>query len=249
MFLSVLVYAGLAAMLAGALCAIRPLRWLRIRTRKAALLVLGAGAVLVVAATSVPAELRRVAQAESRLDEWMPEWQFDEFHSLRVHASPEKAYRAIREVTADEIFLFRTLTWIRNPGRSTGDPENVLNPPAKKPILDVAMAGGFRLAAEEPPREVVLLTVVLWDRVTRPATYDAAGIRELTRAPGNAVAAINFHVRDDGDGWSTVTTETRVFATGDAARRQFTRYWRVIYPGSWLLRVTWLRAVRTRAEK
>jgi hypothetical protein len=249
MFLSVLVYVGLLAMLAGALCLIRPMRWLRIPTRQRAMLVIGAGAMLVVVATNVPAGLTRIGQPHTKLDEWMPEWQFNEVHSLRIHASPEQVYKAMRTVTADEIFLFRTLTWIRNP-RLSAQPENILNPPEKKPILEVAMAGGFRLAGDEPPHETVLLTVVLWDGKTRPATRDAVGIRDtLMHTPGNAVAGINFLIHDEGGGWCTLSTETRVLATDDAARRQFTRYWRVIYPGSWLLRVTWLRAIRARAQK
>jgi hypothetical protein len=247
--LSALLYAGLLTILAGAVCVIRPLRWMGIPTRRRAVLVMGTGAVTLLVAASWPVGSQRVAQLQARIDEWMPEWQFNEVHSLRVRAAPERVYQAVREVTADEIWLFRTLTWMRNPGRTARQKENILNPPEKKPILDVATAGGFRLAADEPPHEMVLLTVVLWDGRTRPAASDAAGIREtVMRAPGNAIAGINFRVHDDGNGWCTLSTETRVFATDDVARRAFTRYWRVIYPGSSLLRVMWLRAIRARAE-
>lgn len=275
----IVVYAGLLAMLAGGVSLIRPLRFLRVRTRKAALGVGGVGLALMLAGMSLPAGLERAAARESLLDTWMPEWQFDEFHALRVRATPEQAYRAIREVTADEIWLFRTLTWIRNPhwpGKSREG--NIMNPSAGKPILEEAMAGGFRLLAEsassDSPREIVLGTVVMWDGVTKPpqseednaeapstqrgaeeasATSKEEQGRELIRLlmsrPGNAIATINFRVRDDGGGWCTVSTETRVFATDAGARRGFARYWRVIYPGSSLLRYTWLRAIRTRAER
>jgi hypothetical protein len=43
-----------------------------------------------------------------------------------------------------------------------------------------------------------------------------------------------------------VITETRVLATDDGARQAFTRYWRVVYPGSALIRVLWLDAVERR---
>jgi len=39
-----------------------------------------------------------------------------------------------------------------------------------------------------------------------------------------------------------------VFATDAASRRHFGVYWRVIYPGSWLIRLNRLRAIRRRAE-
>ena len=243
---SALAYAGLALMLAGAVCVIRPLRFL---TRRRAAALLSVGLILFFAVMALPSTVQRVAKVESRLDEWMPEWQFSEFHSTQVQATPERIYRAIHEVSGDEILLLRTLTWIRNPRWPGSGRESILNPPEKKPILDVALAGGFRLAADDPPGEVVLLTLVMWDGVTRPSSADAAGLREMMRKPGNAVAAMNFRVRDDGNGWCTVTTETRVLATDDGARRRFARYWRVIYPGSSLLRYTWLRAIRIRAEK
>jgi hypothetical protein len=240
----VVVYAGLLAALAGAVALVRPMRWLRIGTRRRAGVMLAAGVGLFIVGGVLPAPIERAAAPQTQLDAFMPAWQFGEFHSTRAEAPCEAAYRAIREVTADEIFLFRTLTWIRNPHLPGRGPENILNAPEHKPILDVAQAGGFRLLAEEPGREIVLATSVIWDGVSR--IDDAETFRSF-RQPGNALATINFRVQEESGG-CRVTTETRVFATDDAARRQFARYWRVIYPGSSLLRYTWLRAIQRRAE-
>ena len=65
--------------------------------------------------------------------------------------------------------------------------------------------------------------------------------------PGFAKAVMNFHVRAVPGG-TVMTTETRVRATDDEARRKFRRYWRVVMPGSALIRRAWLRAIRKRAE-
>lgn len=62
-----------------------------------------------------------------------------------------------------------------------------------------------------------------------------------------ALATMNFLVRPDGDNGSEVSTETRVFASGAAARRRFAAYWRTIYPGSAMIRRGWLRAIERRA--
>src|SRR5438132_13350361 len=62
--------------------------------------------------------------------------------------------------------------------------------------------------------------------------------------PGYAVAAMNFVVRPEGPNASIVSTETRVFANSPESRRRFARYWRVIYPGSAIIRRMWLRAFR-----
>ncbi len=241
---TILVWMGIVAGAVGMVSILRPLRVLRIGTRKRGALVAGCGLLLLLIGMSLPASSYRAA-GKTALDAWVPEWQFSEFHSARVKGTPEQVYKAIREVTADEIFLFRTLTWIRNPRtHSRIDDPSILNAPGKRPILDVALEGGFRLLADDPPREIVIATLVIWDGLSKPT--DEAGLRELLRRPGNALATMNFQVRDEGNGWCTVTTETRIFATDPGARRQFARYWRVIYPGSSLLRYTWLQAIARR---
>jgi hypothetical protein len=40
-----------------------------------------------------------------------------------------------------------------------------------------------------------------------------------------------------------LTTETRIAAVDDAARRAFTWYWRIVGPFSALIRRRWLRAI------
>ena len=61
------------------------------------------------------------------------------------------------------------------------------------------------------------------------------------------VATMNILVTEAGPERSLVTTETRVFANSGPARRRFAAYWRVIYPGSGLIRRMWLRAIQRRA--
>ena len=90
----------------------------------------------------------------THLDGVMPRWQFRERHSIRIAATPQSIFEAIRRVTAREIFLFRTLTFIRRLG---GDGrESILNAPPDEAILDVATRTGFRYLANEPPREIVV---------------------------------------------------------------------------------------------
>jgi hypothetical protein len=59
---------------------------------------------------------------------------------------------------------------------------------------------------------------------------------------------MNFVVTPDGPNGSIVTTETRVFASSASACRRFAVYWRVIYPGSAIIRRMWLRAIERRAR-
>jgi hypothetical protein len=69
--------------------------------------------------------------AGTRLDEFAPVWQFHEVHTLGISAPPERVFAAIRQVRADEIALFRTLTWIRRGGRPA--PPGILNAGSTQP--------------------------------------------------------------------------------------------------------------------
>ncbi len=68
------------------------------------------------------------------------------------------------------------------------------------------------------------------------------------REQGGVKFAYNFVVEDAGGGWSTIRAETRVVALDDLTRRGMGRYWRLIVPGSGLLRLQWLEGVKRRAE-
>jgi hypothetical protein len=155
-------------------------------------------------------------------------------------------FRAIRSVTADEILFFRALVWIRRLGRA--GPESILNAPEGKPIIDVATRTSFLLLAEEPDREIVIGTLVLAPAGFRPRENPTPEDYKRLEAPGFAKAVMSFRVEPRSDGCSFVSTETRVFATDPASCRRFAVYWRVIYPGSALIRRMWLRAIRLRAE-
>src|SRR4029077_7293210 len=80
----------------------------------AGILVCLAGAGVVVAGMLLPAPIERVAEVRSDLHRARPACRFRERHRTHVNAPPESVDRAIRAVSADEIRLFRTLTWIRS---------------------------------------------------------------------------------------------------------------------------------------
>lgn len=247
MFAVGIVYLGLISAFLGALSVIKPLWFLGIHTRQRAFLIVLTGFVVVIIGGLLPAKETRVDTPRTHLDEFIPAYQFSEFHSIRIAADREHVYRAIKSVTADDIRFFRTLIWIRRFGRP--GPESILNPSKDRPLLDVATKTSFLLLAEEPNREIVVGTLVAappgWrpKGSRRPTPEDFKAFDE----PGFALAAMNFRLEDAGPGACIVTTETRVYATDASARRRFAAYWRVIYPGSALIRRMWLRAIQKAA--
>jgi hypothetical protein len=245
---SYLVYLGFALLVAGLVSLIRPLRFLYIRNRRSAFATGAVGLLMSLGALFWPYGDKEATTRRAKLDDWMPRWQVDEHHALEVAAAPDKVFSAIREVRADEILLFRTLIAIRRCGQS-GGPESILNAPEEKPLLDVATQTTFVLLEEEVPSELVVGTVIAAPRDAGAARRLTPDLFRETLPPGFVLATMNFVVQPNNQGGSTVSTETRIHANSSPALRQFGIYWRLIHPGSDIIRRMWLRAIKQRAEK
>jgi hypothetical protein len=246
----VVVHFALIAAFLGGISLIRPLSFLAIRSRRQAALILAFAFIVVAIGESLPARETSIATPRSQLDQFAPVYQFSEFHSVRIRAPKEQVYRAVKLVTAEEIVFFRTLTWLRRFGHP--GPESILNPPPHVPLLDIATRTSFLVLAEEPDREIVLGTLVAappgWRPSGKPTPDGFRAFFVTTNHSGFVPAAMNFRIEDAGPGACTLTTETRVYANDASTRRGFALYWRVIYPGSALIRRMWLRAIARRAE-
>ena len=240
---SAVVYTGLLIAAAGLVFVVKPIHRLHVTTRSQGLAILGAGVLVAAVGISLPTSESRANKIETRLDEFVPVWQFSERHTIEIDAPPARVFDAIRHVRADEISLFRALTWIRRGGRPR--PQTILDAGNREPIIDVALKGGFVRLADDSVRELVIGTVVIAPRGARGQITPE--IFKKTLPPGFALAAMNFLVTPEGPNRSIVGTETRVYANSPGARRKFARYWRLIYPGSAIIRRMWLRAVRRRA--
>ena len=227
---------------------IRPTARIHLGSRRRAFRTWLAATIAAIAILAWPAHDSVVTSPVSHLDAIVPVSQFSEFHETTIDAPVGRIYQTICAVTANEIALLRTLTWIRRLGRPA--PESVLNPPGDKSFCDVALKSGFYLLADDPPNELVLGTFVAAPQEARArlrADVSAATFQGI-RTPGFAVAVMNFRLQPLSPSRTQLTTETRVFATDARTRRLFAAYWRVIYPGSSLIRTMWLRAIKRRAE-
>jgi hypothetical protein len=191
------------------------------RTRRSGLRALISGVASVAIALFWPVREKRADGVHSHLDEIVPHWQFDEHHEIRIDAPPNRIFQAIRDVTPGEIRFFQTLTAIRRFG--SGGKESIINAPADEPILTVATRTGFRVLVADPPHELVIGTRV---------------------GPGS-FAVMNFRLENNG----RLTTETRVALNPSNGRPHlFAGYWRIIRPGSGIIRRGWLEAIKRRAE-
>jgi len=242
---SYLAWIGIAAVLAGLVSLVRPLRFLGIRTRWHALAVVLCGVGLSVAAVLWPAPVMRSVRPHQRLDEFLPEYQFSECHEVRVRAPMEAVVKAMREVSLADMPAAVVLLRIRAAagGRFHG------SPPDTGPLLDMMLqpGSGFLALDVSDPSELVYGMVGFVHKPKPPITTpeEFAAFVE----PGGLRVAFNLRVVPEGDGVVRVSTETRCLANGDEARRTFAGYWRLIYPGSAIIRRVWLDAIVDRAVR
>lgn len=177
------------------------------------------------------------------LDDFLPRYDVNEVHSVTTGAAPATVMRAIRELTPREVPLLVALMALRRaPVLLRGH-----LPRVRGRLLDGFRAAGFTPLRQSSDELVFGIVGRFWRPDSGLRHVEASDFRDFAE-PGWAKGAINFEVQRIGDR-TVVTTETRVAATDQAARRSFGRYWRVVGPWSALIRVAWLRAIRRRAER
>ncbi len=240
--LSTLAYSGIVLSLCGLANLALPFRFLGICKRAVGALILAGGVGLAIAALLWPAPIIRVAQQRTLLDDIMPEYQFSERHSARIRANPEQVMQAIHQSTFGDMRSLATLLKIRGAALRIHDAGDVFQ---DKPILDTFMASGYLFAGRE--HEIVMCGGA---NVREKRRLQARTVQEFAddREQGGVKIAYGFKVEDAGGGWSTINAETRVVALDDITRRGMGRYWRLIVPGSGLLRLQWLEGIKKRAE-
>jgi hypothetical protein len=240
--LSTLAYTGIVLALGGLANLILPFRFLGIRKRSVGALILAAGVGVAAAALLWPAPTIRVAQHRTVLDDVMPEYQFFERHSARIHARPEQVMQAVRQSTFGDMKSLVTLLKIRGAVLRLHDSGEF---PQDKRVLDAFSTSGYILGGSE--REIVMAGGANV-RAKRPLEVRTLQEFAAYREQGAVKMAFDFNADDTGGGWSTLSTETRVLALDDVTRRGMGRYWRLIAPGSGLLRLQWLDGIKRRAE-
>ena len=161
-------------------------------------------------------------------------------HATTVAATPEQAIVALQEVRGSDLPVTRALMGIRTLGRRRSGSD--------APVLKgLARLGGGRLSVAPARLEYGLIAQPWRIRSGESIAFgDAAGFTAFER-PGFVKVQVDFWA-DPAPGGSRLQTATRIRATDPASLRRFKRYWRVVGPGSGLIRREWLRAARRRAE-
>ena len=157
------------------------------------------------------------------LDEALPQFDVNEVHSISLACGPEEAVQRALAAPAAPDRLTAALFRARGLRRGTT-------------IQELFDRTGFETIARSPTDVVFATSGTPW----RPS----GGLRPFAAAdPGTVRVATDIRAVAVAGG-CVLSTETRVQAVDEAARRAFRRYWRVVGPFSGLIRRRWLRAAR-----
>lgn len=184
------------------------------------------------------------------LDSYLPEYEFNEVHTIIIQASSEKIFRALKTLTPSELSpVFHLLFALRAlPARLLGKDDQTFA--LSKPLLEQMYGNDFILLAETE-RELVFGLISQFWKLAGDESIHLANAQEFLDfdQPDYAKAAANFIVSEnDGNDGFSVTTETRIHIANPKTRKKFATYWRIIYPGSAWIRRLWLKAIKRRAE-
>jgi hypothetical protein len=172
----------------------------------------------------------------SALDRLIPQPALREIDRAELAVAAERAWAAVRNLDLAQSTLVRTLFGIRTiPDRLKAN-----NPPLRMRLdnlISTPSRPGFQILAEDPPNEVAVGAI---GKVWRPVipfvhVADAAAFAAYAK-PDYIKVAWALRVVADGAAASSVEFELRVAATDEAAWKKFTRYFRLIGPGSHLIR-------------
>lgn len=182
------------------------------------------------------------------LDEALPSFDVHEVHSTELEVPPDAAWDALLAVKPLEVRLVAPLMALRAlPGLVTR--RNWLDLRPRGTLIDSMLGAGFLELARRPGKELAVGAIGRFWSLTgnEPVPLESPGEFRAFDEPGYAKAAMDFTFEPAGGG-TLVRTETRVAGTNPEATKVFRRYWRLIYPGSALIRISTLNAIRRRAR-
>lgn len=168
------------------------------------------------------------------IDDFLPDYDFEEKHGITIRAGADRVYRAANDVDFSDSFIVRWLLRLRG---MSGEGVSIRN----------LERSSFKILAETVNKELLIgLAGRFWTPWGDMQKVDASNFREFEK-PGYAKAVWNFSV--DGSAEETrLTTETRIRCMDEASRRSFGFYWTFVQPFSGLIRMEMLKTIKRKAE-
>ena len=243
---------GVILAVVGAVSLIHPLTFLLILNRFIAALVMVGGVLISLASLLYPVKMKHSSTTNQKIDTLLPDFAFNEFHEVRVNASPERVKQLLQVTGVKDIAAARWLMKIRG----IADEDVDLSDRASHNIVgsDTISAPDFNffvVAPDEWITVMILKSVIITNNSNQPAPPEISRLEEFTSfdTPGYVKVAVNFRFISTGNNETVLTTETRNKGITAHDNRVFGYYWKIIYPGSAIIRRVWLDTIKKKAQR
>jgi hypothetical protein len=174
---------------------------------------------------------------ESLHEKYLPEYDFNEVHSIEVDADEKSIFRAIMDLDTRRSPLIRILLRLR--GMDTNAVAGYQN----------LTRMGFTVLELDSFREGIAgLVGQFWKPSGNIQTVTANEFCSFGR-DGFLKATWNFRIIKGQNGTNMVETETRIRCLGASAKRRFRIYWFLIKPFSGIIRNEMLKIIRDQAKQ
>ncbi|MBX7152025.1 hypothetical protein K1X84_10320 [bacterium] len=170
------------------------------------------------------------------IDNILSEYQFSEFHSIRIRASAESVYRSLHAFDSSQLYIGRLLMFIRSFGN------------AKPKVIAKGFTGIGFIPLADTSHEIVLgLVGQFWKPRGNISKIDPEDFNTFN-TPGYAKAVWNFRIQAITERSVVLSTETRVRCLDKSSRMKFAFYWLFVRPFSGLIRIEILRKIKKQVE-
>jgi len=192
---------GAIITLTGIVSLIRPLEYLFIADRTVALYVLAGGMLTAIAALLYPVRLMHSPTRDQKIDALLPDYSFNELHTVRIKASPEKIKDTLRVTGVKDIAAAHILMKIRGIADDNVDMSDTAS--KSEPDTNTFSTPDFNFLVVDPTEFITVMIIkaaMVTNRSHKPAPPDIASLEQFIAFdnPGYVKVAMNFRFIDNG---------------------------------------------------
>jgi len=243
---------GVILTFVGIVSLVYPLKFLFILNREIAVFVLFSGILISTISLLSPVKKHYSPTSNQKIDDLMPDYAFNEIHEVEVKASPEKAKQVLQTTGVKDIPAARLLMKIRGIADDDVDmSDGAANNIAGSDTISTPDFNFFVVSPDEWITVMILKSVIITNNSHQPEPPEITSLEQFMEfnEPGYMKVAVNFRFIPNGNDNTILTTETRNYGITPKDSRTFGYYWRIIYPGSAIIRRVWLNTIKNRSEK
>lgn len=235
----------------GAISLFHPLEFLFIFNRIVALLIVLGGILISIISLIYPVHIKHSPIANQKIDTIIPDFAFNEFHKVHINASIEKVKHVLQIIGVKDIPIAHLLMKIRGIADEDIDiKDKASNTIVGKKTISTPDFNFFIVAPDEWITVMILKSAIVFNNANIPAPPEISTLEQFQsfNEPGYVKVTVNFRFIRIDNNKTILTTETRNNGTSLKDNRTFGYYWRIIYPGSAIIRRVWLNAIKKKAE-